>query len=148
MTAKQTQYVLGFLFNEDFPETGVALTTLPNSTLLSGISGYVDPQETPALRIIRASLQTFATSPPNWQHFATVTEEKKSESRTIFCYYAQNTQTLREIKQLTEEPLVKIYVRDLAQYSTAPGVQHLITLALSNPRSPINLGANELEAVD
>jgi hypothetical protein len=147
MTAKHTskQGVLGFLFNED-PESGVALTTLPNSNLLSGICGYVEPQETPALRIIRASLQTFGTTPPIWHHFATLVKTKESEYKIIFCYYARNTQTLREIKQLTKEPLLKIYVRDLSQHSTAPGIQRLIALALSNPPSPVNLSVDELEA--
>jgi hypothetical protein len=150
MTAKQRpiQYVLGFLFNEDLAETGLALTSLPNSTLLSGISGYVEPQETPALRIIRASLQTFGTTPPNWLHFATVAEEKENESRTIFCYYAQDTQTLREIKQLTTQPLIKIYVRNLAQYPTAAGVQRLVDIALTNPTFPVNLSGPDLLAAD
>lgn len=133
--APAPQYVIGFLLNEE-PVTGIALVQPTESNLLDGITGLVENDETPKQRILRASLQHFGVTPPAWKQFAILNETKNGEFRIVHCFYARSNETLRNIQQVTNHQIVKLYVSDLMSQQTAPNVQWLIPMALSASLDP------------
>jgi 8-oxo-dGTP diphosphatase len=126
-------YVVGFIFNED--RTGLLLLhkqrPLWQKGLLNGVGGLIEENENPKEAMIRESLEEIGVTPPAWAHFATLLARHHGDDRVIHYYYAIHTETLRNVKQLTDESPVKIHLRDLPQHPTVPNVKWLVTMALS-----------------
>jgi len=118
------------------PATGLALIKLPGYAFLNGITGLVEPGETPEQRIIRASLQSFGVTPESWTAFATLRGPGQSEFLVLHYFYARSTKTLGDIQQIGNNEPVKIYVAELQKYQTLPNIQWLVPMALSMTEEP------------
>jgi hypothetical protein len=128
-------YSVGFLMNEQ-PATGLALVRLPGYAFLNGISRLVEPGETPEQRIVRASLQSFGVTPASWTPFTTLRGPGQSEFLVFHYFYARDTKTLGDIRQIGKDEPVKLYVAELQKHQTLPNIQWLVPMALAMTEQP------------
>jgi uncharacterized membrane protein YukC len=81
-------------------------------------------------------LQSFGVTPPNWTPFATLRGPKDNEFVVLHYFYARDTKSLGQIRQITKEEPVKLYVAELQKHQTLPNVQWLVPMALAIEQHP------------
>ena len=143
-------FVVGFVFDEAKSHVLLIEKNRPKwqAGRLNGIGGKIGLEEHPESAMSREFCEEADVYWTDWTHFAVVSGTDWQFDHTgltvarIFFYTASSDSVYKRAKSVTDEPLVRLPLRDLWEMSSRliPNLPVLIPLALSTEfQRPINL---------
>lgn len=122
-----TEYVLGFMFSEDFEQVALIRKNRPEwqAGLLNGIGGHIEPEELPHDAMVREFKEEAGVDITSWVPYAKMIAEGRFAVYVFYC-----SGNLNKLKTMTDEPIVNIWVSELCMETTVESLPWLIPLAL------------------
>jgi 8-oxo-dGTP diphosphatase len=105
-----TEYVLGFLFNNDLSKVALIKKNRPEwqAGLLNGVGGHIEQNENPIDAMIREFEEETSIKIVNWIHYCMMNEDKNF---VVYVYAAVGN--LEELKTKTDEEIIIFNVKDI-----------------------------------
>ena len=125
----RTQYVAGFLFNEEKTKVALIKKNRPQwqKDKYNGIGGHIEVGDrTPLIAMIREFGEEAGLTVTNWKEFAGL------QGPSWFVHFYWGIGDLRKIRQLTDESIEIFEIHELTELNVISNLRWLIPMALDS----------------
>ena len=130
--SEYTQYVCGFLFNDERDHVALVLKNRPafQKGKLNGIGGHVEPGEHQDAAMVREFEEETGVCITTWKHYSTIVNHNKKY--IVYFYKAFHSEAIKAVKTTTDEEICTVPVSIIHTPATMSNLVWLVALAFDD----------------